>query len=58
MDDLCDALTRKRLLPEPPFDVIQHLSVRRIVLVQDVPKLKVRRTEAVAEVLREDPPTV
>jgi hypothetical protein len=33
MDDVRDALARERLLPESPFDIIQHLSVRRIVLV-------------------------
>jgi hypothetical protein len=33
MDDLRDALTGERLLPEPPLDIVQHLSVRWVVLI-------------------------
>jgi len=58
MDDLCDALTRERLFSESPLDIVQHLCMRRVVLVQHISELEVSRTEAVAEVLREDPPTV
>jgi hypothetical protein len=58
MDDVRDALARERLLPESPFDIIQHLGVRRIVLVQHIPELEVRRAEAVTEMLRKDPPAV
>ena len=58
MDDLCDALTSERLLPEAPFDIVQHLSMCRVILVQYVPELEVRRAEAVAEVLRENPPAI
>jgi hypothetical protein len=58
MDDLRDALARERLLPESPFDIIQHLSVRRVVLVQHIPELEVCRAEAITEMLRKDPPAV
>jgi hypothetical protein len=58
MDDLSDAFASEGLLPEPPFDVIQHLSVCRVVLVEHIPKLEICRAKAVAEVLGKDPPTV
>lgn len=58
MNNLCDALTSERLLPEAHFDIVQHLGMCGVVLVQYVPELEVRRAEAVAEVLCKNPPAV
>lgn len=58
MDDLRDTLTREGLLPEPPLDVVEHLRMRRVRLVEQVLQREVRRAEAVAKVLGEDPAAV
>ena len=53
-----DTLACERLLAEAPLDVVQHLGVRGVRLVEHVLQREVRRPEAVAEVLREDPAAV
>jgi hypothetical protein len=53
-----DALPGVGLLPEPPLDIVEDLRVRGVVLVEDVLELEVRRPQAVAEVLCEDPAAV
>ena len=58
MHDLRDTLPRKRLLPEPDLDIVQHLRVRGVALVEHVLQSQVRGAEAVAEVLGEDPAAV
>lgn len=58
MDNLLDALPCERLLTEPPLDIIQHLRVRGVCLVEDVAELQVRGAQTVTEVLREDPAAV
>lgn len=58
MDHLRNALSRKRLLPEPSLDVVQHLSVRWVGLIQDILEREIRRTKAVAEMLGEDPAAI
>ena len=58
MDNLLNALPRERLLPEAALDVVEHARVRRVRLVQNVPQREVRLSEAVTEVLGEDPTTV
>ena len=58
VDNLCDTFPRKRFLAETPLDIIEHLRMRWVALVQDVLQLEIRRAEAVAEVLREDPATI
>ena len=57
-DDLRDTLAGECLLPEPFLDVVQDLGMCGVILVQHILELKVGRTEAVAEVLREDPSTI
>ena len=58
MNNLRDTLSRKSLLPEPSLDIVEDLSMRRVGLVQQVLKRKVRRPKTVTEVLREDPATI
>ena len=58
VDNLCDALACEGLLPKSPLDIVQNLSMSRVVLVQHVLQLKVRRPESIAEMLGEDPTTV
>ena len=58
MDNLCDALPCEGFLPKPTLDIIQNLSMSRVILVQHVLQLKVCRSESVAEMLGEDPTTV
>ena len=58
VNSLRDALACERLLAEAPLDVVQHLGVRGVRLVEHVLQREVRRPEAVAEVLREDPAAV
>ena len=58
VDDLCDALARERLFPEPALDVIENARVRRVRLVEDVLERQVRLAQPVTEVLCEDPSTV
>ncbi len=55
---LRDTLTSKSLLPEPSLDIIEDLGMRWIRLVQDILQPEICRTEAVAEMLSEDPPAV
>jgi hypothetical protein len=58
MNDLSDTLASKGLLTESPLDIVQNFRMDRILVVQDVLELQIGRTEAVAEVLSEDPSTV
>ena len=58
MDDVCNALTREGLLTETALDVDQHFLMRGVRLVENVLEREIRRAEAVAEVLREDPAAV
>ena len=58
MDNLCDTLPSKGLLPKSPLDITQNFSMCRIVLVQHVLKLEVGWTKSVAEVLSEYPTAV
>jgi hypothetical protein len=58
MDNLCDALACEGLFPKPPLYIIQNLSMSRVVLVQHVFQLEVRRPKSIAEMLGEDPTTV
>lgn len=58
VDHLGDALARERLLAEAALDVVQHLGVLRVLLVEQAAEREVRRPEPVAEVLREDPAAV
>lgn len=58
MHSLRNTLPRKRLLPEPPLDIVQNLSVRRVRLVEDVLEAEVGWAEPVTEVLGEDPAAV
>ena len=55
MDGLGNALSGKGLFTESSLDVIENLSMGRIVLVEDVLELEISRTETVAEVLSKDP---
>ena len=58
VDNVCDALTRERLFTEAALDVHQNFLVRWVRLVENVLERKIRCAEAVAEMLRKDPPTV
>jgi hypothetical protein len=58
MNDVLNTFPSERFLAESPFDIIEHFSMGRIGLVQDIPELKVRRTQAVAEVLSKDPSAI
>lgn len=58
VDDLSDTLAGESLLPETPLDVIEHFSMRGVILVQNVLKLKIRGTKAVTEMLCENPAAV
>ena len=58
MDNLRDTLSGERLLSEPPLDVVQDLSMRRVGLVKKILKSKVCRAKTIAEMLGEDPATV
>ena len=58
VNNLSDTLASKGLLPEPPLDVVEDLSMRRVILVQDILELQISRPEAVAEMLGKNPTTV
>lgn len=58
MDDICYALTCERLFAETALDIAQNFQVRRVCLVENVPESKIRRAQAVAEMLRENPATI
>lgn len=58
VDDLGDTFPGEGLLPESSLDVIQHLGMGRVVLIQHILELKICRAETVAEVLGEDPSRV
>ena len=58
VDSLCDTLSREGFFAEPPLDVVQHLRMCRVGLVQDVAQREVRRPQTVTEVLGEDPAAV
>ena len=58
MNRLRNTLASKRLLTEPPLDIIQHLRMSRVALIQHTTKLQIRLPEAVAEVLCENPTDV
>ena len=58
MKHLRNALSRERLLPKPSLDVIEHLSMRRIGLVQNIFQTQVRRPKTVTEVLSKDPTAI
>jgi hypothetical protein len=58
MDDLLDTLPSECLFAESPLDIIEHFSMCRICLIQDVSELKIRGTQAVAEVLGENPSAI
>ena len=58
MDAMLNTFPSESFLTESPLDVIEHFGMCRISLVQDVPKLKVSRTQAVAEVLSENPSAI
>jgi len=57
-DDILNTLPREGLLPEPRLDVVEHLRMGGVILIQHVLKLQVRRAETVAEMLSEDPPSI
>ena len=58
MDHLLDTLSRESFLAETPLDIVEHLCVRGVCLVEDVAERKVCRAETVTEVLCKDPPTI
>jgi len=58
MDNVRDALTREGLFTEAALDIHQNFLVRRVSLVENVLERKIRRAEAVAEMLSKDPATV
>jgi hypothetical protein len=58
MNDLLNALPSERFLSESPLDVIENFCMCWFSLVQNIPKLKIRRAEAVAKVLSKDPSAV
>jgi hypothetical protein len=58
MDAMLNTFPSESFLTESSFDVIEHLGMCRISLVQDVPELKVSGTQAVAEVLGKNPSTI
>jgi len=58
MDDLRDTLPRESLLSEAAFDIVEHLGMSSVVLVQDVLELQICRAKTVAKVLRENPPAI
>jgi hypothetical protein len=53
-----DAFARERFFSETSFDIIQHLSVRGVRFIQNVLEMEIRGTQAVAEVLGENPTTI
>ena len=57
-DHLGDSLPRERLLTEPTLDRTKHLSVRSILFVEKLTQSMIRRAEAIAEVLRENPTAI
>ncbi len=58
MDNVHDALAREDLFTEAALDTHQNFPVRRVSLVENVLERKIRRSEAVAEILRKGPATV
>jgi len=54
-DGFGDTLARKRLLPKPLFDLIEHLGVTGVGLVQHILQCEIRRTKPVTEMLGENP---
>jgi len=58
MDAMLNTFPSESFLTESSLDVIEHFGMCRISLVQDVPKLKVSRTQAVAEMLSKNPSTI
>jgi hypothetical protein len=58
MDDLLDTFPCEGFLAKSHLDVIENFRVLRISLVQNIPEMKVRRTQAVAKVLGKDPATI
>jgi hypothetical protein len=58
VDDLGDTFSSECFLAETALNIIEHLSVRRLGLVQHVLELEVRRTEPVAEMLSKYPTTI
>jgi hypothetical protein len=57
-DGVGDGLAREGLLAEAALDVVEHLRVCGVRIVENVPQGEVRGPEAVGEVLREDPAAV
>ena len=55
MNDLCYALASEGFLAEAALDIVQHLGMCGVVLIQYVAQCEVCRAEAVAEVLSKDP---
>lgn len=58
MDDVRNAFTRERLLPEAAADLVQHIRMRGVGLVENILQLKIRGAQTVAEVLSEYPPGI
>jgi hypothetical protein len=58
MNNLGNAFAREGLISETAFDVVEHLYVKRICLVQQVFQLEGRRAEMAAEMWCEDPPAI
>jgi len=58
MDDLLDTFPCECFLAKSHLDVIENFGMCWFSLVQNIPKLKIRRAEAVAKVLSKDPSAV
>jgi hypothetical protein len=58
MDDLSDTLPRESLLPETSLDIIENFSMRGVRFVQNILQVEIRGTQAITEVLSENPTTI
>jgi hypothetical protein len=58
MDDLCNALSSKGFLPEPPLDIVEDFGVRWVRLVKEIFERQVCRPKTITEVLCKDPATI
>jgi len=58
LDNVRDTLSGERLFAEPALDIVKHLCMARVRLVQDIFETDVRRPEAVAEVLCKNPTAI
>lgn len=58
MDDLRNTLPRVSLLSEAALDIVEHLGMSSVILVQDVLELEICRAKTVAKVLRKNPPAI